>query len=82
DKIDELDIKPQFYSKESQKPLPNVVKEPLKQPPTPTQSQTAQNLTIFGKPQTKIDPDLKICRFCNSKIKKMWSICPICGENL
>ena len=38
--------------------------------------------TIFGKPQTQIDPDLKICPHCNSKIKKMWGICPICGKNV
>ncbi|MFX1503263.1 MAG: hypothetical protein ACFFDH_20040 [Promethearchaeota archaeon] len=38
--------------------------------------------TIFGKPQTKIDPDLKLCTHCNSKIKKLWSICPICGKSL
>ena len=38
--------------------------------------------TIFGKPQTRIDPDLKVCTHCKSKIKKMWSICPICGKNI
>jgi len=38
--------------------------------------------TIFGKPQTKIDPELKVCVHCNSKIKKMWSTCPICGKTL
>ena len=38
--------------------------------------------TIFGKPQTKIDPELKVCVHCNSKIKKMWSTCPICGKNI
>ncbi|MFX1308573.1 MAG: hypothetical protein ACFE9M_01225 [Promethearchaeota archaeon] len=38
--------------------------------------------TIFGKPQTQIDPELKICTHCNSKIKKMWSTCPICGKSL
>lgn len=37
------------------------------------------NITIFGRPQTQVDPDLKDCPHCNSKIKKMWSICPICG---
>ncbi|MFW9988508.1 MAG: hypothetical protein ACFFC3_07620, partial [Candidatus Odinarchaeota archaeon] len=42
----------------------------------------SNNSTIFGKPQTKIDPDLKICIHCKSKIKKMWSICPICGKSL
>ncbi|MBD3254411.1 MAG: hypothetical protein GF383_04920 [Candidatus Lokiarchaeota archaeon] len=39
----------------------------------------SQEVTIFGSPQTAIDPDLKICSHCGSKIKKMWSICPICG---
>ncbi|MFX1366754.1 MAG: hypothetical protein ACFFCE_12555 [Promethearchaeota archaeon] len=38
--------------------------------------------TIFGKPQTQIDPELKLCTHCNSKIKKLWSICPICGKSL
>ena len=40
------------------------------------------NMTIFGKPQTQIDPNLKICPHCNSKIKKMWSVCPLCGKNI
>jgi hypothetical protein len=48
----------------------------------PKKQEDIKDLTIFGKPQTNIDPELKICSFCNSKIKKMWSICPICGENL
>ncbi len=39
-----------------------------------------EEITIFGTPQTKIEPDLKVCPKCNSKIKKMWSICPICGN--
>ncbi|MFW9826260.1 MAG: hypothetical protein ACFFEY_01420 [Candidatus Thorarchaeota archaeon] len=43
---------------------------------------TTNNLTIFGKPQTEIDPDLKVCIHCKSKIKKMWSTCPICGKSL
>jgi len=38
------------------------------------------NITIFGNPQTEIDPDLKLCPHCNSKIKKMWNTCPICGK--
>ncbi|MFX0000477.1 MAG: hypothetical protein ACFE9Q_08280 [Candidatus Hodarchaeota archaeon] len=38
--------------------------------------------TIFGKPQTQIDPDLKVCIHCKSKIKKMWSTCPICGKSI
>jgi hypothetical protein len=40
------------------------------------------NLTIFGKPQTEIDPNLKLCPYCNSKIKKIWSTCPICGKDI
>ncbi|MHA1273724.1 MAG: hypothetical protein ACTSQP_13210 [Promethearchaeota archaeon] len=40
------------------------------------------DITIFGKPQTQIDPDLKVCPNCKSKIKKMWSICPICGSKV
>jgi rRNA maturation endonuclease Nob1 len=40
------------------------------------------NLTIFGKPQTQIDPDLKVCPHCNAKIKKMWGICPLCGKKV
>ncbi|MFX1589661.1 MAG: hypothetical protein ACFFC1_16035 [Promethearchaeota archaeon] len=47
-----------------------------------SQEYAIENATIFGKPQTEIDPDLKICIHCNSKIKKMWSICPICGKSL
>ena len=38
------------------------------------------DITIFAKPITEIDPDLKLCSNCSSKIKKMWSICPICGK--
>jgi len=41
-----------------------------------------KNLTIFGVPQIEVDPNLKVCPYCKSKIKKMWSICPICGKNL
>jgi len=41
-----------------------------------------KNLTILGKPQTQIDPDLKICPHCSAKIKKMWSTCPICGGHV
>lgn len=39
-------------------------------------------VTIFGKPQINVDPDLKTCPNCNSKIKKMWSTCPICGKKV
>ncbi len=44
------------------------------------QTQNKQSPTIFGKPQTQIDPDLKVCHHCKSKIKRMWSVCPICGK--
>ncbi|UCD02102.1 MAG: hypothetical protein JSV23_03545 [Promethearchaeota archaeon] len=47
-----------------------------------SQEYFSNNSTLFGKPQTKIDPELKVCIHCNSKIKKMWSTCPICGKNL
>jgi RNA polymerase subunit RPABC4/transcription elongation factor Spt4 len=43
---------------------------------------TKEDLTIFGKPQTERDPDLKVCPHCNSKIKEHWSTCPICGKKL
>lgn len=43
------------------------------------QTEYNNNMTIFGKPQTQIDPDLRVCPHCNSKIKKMWSTCPFCG---
>ena len=48
----------------------------------PKEYSAEDNITIFGKLQTKIDPDLKICPHCNSRIKKIWSTCPICGKNL
>ena len=41
-----------------------------------------KNLTIFGKPQRTIDPNLKTCPHCSSKIKEMWSSCPICGKDI
>lgn len=44
-----------------------------------TQEQTQ---TIFGTPQIKKDSNLKVCPYCNSKIKRMWSVCPICGNKI
>ena len=97
EQIKESPIKPQQYSKdtsESQKSEPhltrNMIEKSTKIPQVPikpnadasSQEQTTKNLTIFGKPQTKIDPELKVCTYCNSKIKKMWSTCPICGKDL
>jgi len=31
-------------------------------------------------PEKLENQDLKYCLYCNSKIKKIWSICPICGN--
>jgi hypothetical protein len=61
-----------------------VKKKEIIQPPqtTPRKYKDQNNKSIFGKPQTQIDPDLKLCPHCNSKIKKMWSVCPICGKNI
>lgn len=44
-----------------------------------TLEQKKEDLTAFGKSEAMIDQDLKLCPHCNSKIKRMWSICPICG---
>lgn len=53
------------------------------QPPIkPIDYKVEKSLTIFGTPQTQIDPDLRMCPHCNSKIKKMWSTCPICGKSI
>jgi hypothetical protein len=96
-KIKGKEIAPQNYTKDpviSHIPVPHVTKKMIKpsteipqKPVKPATSNTSpqhssNNLTIFGTPQTKIDPDLKICTHCNSKIKKMWSTCPICGKDL
>jgi len=59
------------------------INKPSMQPSQhPKENSAEDNITIFGKLQTKIDPDLKICPHCNSKIKKIWSTCPICGRDL
>ena len=50
--------------------------------PQPKKYHIDDTKTIFGTLQTQIDPELKVCPFCNSKIKKIWSTCPICGKNL
>lgn len=39
-------------------------------------------MTIFGTPQTELDPNLKLCPHCQSKIKSFWSTCPICGVKI
>lgn len=96
-KIRETEIKPQSYTKDhavSQISRPHLTRKMIKSsteiPQEPIKSDvmknsskpSSNNLTIFGKPQTTIDPELKICTHCNSKIKKMWSTCPICGKDL
>ena len=65
---------------DSQIPVQNY-KEEL-QPVYDKQPTSINNTTIFGKPQTQVDPNLKICPHCNSKIKKMWSKCPLCGKDV
>ncbi|MFX1313345.1 MAG: hypothetical protein ACFFHD_12130 [Promethearchaeota archaeon] len=94
EEIKKSPIKPQKYYRETKEPKSHISKKMIEQSTkTPEQNiQSSQvndsktplsnNITIFGKPQTKIDPELKICSHCNSKIKKMWSICPICGKSL
>ncbi len=57
---------------------PQIPQDYRPEPEAPQQQET-EGVTIFGKPQTQRDPNLKECSHCNSKIKKMWSICPICG---
>ena len=96
-KIRESEIKPQQYlsnSIESQISQPHLTRSKIEKsinaPLKPINSTKRDNsrklkskeITIFDNPQTKIDPDLKICTYCNSKIKKMWSTCPICGNTL
>jgi hypothetical protein len=51
-------------------------------PPQPKKYHVDDTKTIFGTLQTQIDPELKVCPFCNSKIKNLWSTCPICGKDL
>ncbi|MFX1410348.1 MAG: hypothetical protein ACFFA6_08340 [Promethearchaeota archaeon] len=97
DNIKQAPIKPQEYFKSqirSQPPKTQITREMVEkstkipqEPVKPPIEQTSQNgkndnITIFGRPQTRIDPNLKVCPHCNSKIKKMWSICPICGNNI
>jgi hypothetical protein len=95
--IDQSTNKPQKYQKpptEAPPQKPRVTREMVEQSTVIPQKEiiepdnsisqeyTVDDATIFGKPQTEIDPDLKLCIHCNSKIKKMWSICPICGKSL
>jgi len=95
--IAETPIKPQKYIKPSVE-LPTekahvsrgiiekstvVPREQIKVPEEDRPSEYSEvQPTIFGKPQTQIDPELKVCIHCKSKIKRMWSVCPICGKTL
>ena len=95
--ITEPPIKPKTYQKPPKEAPPEkkgvtremfehstaLPKEEIKVPEKDdSQEYTTNGSTIFGKPQTEIDPELKLCIHCNSKIKKMWSTCPICGKSL
>ena len=60
----------------------NKTQKVIKPSQPPKLYQPEENSTIFGKPQTEIDPNLKFCPYCNSKIKKDWSTCPICGKDI
>jgi len=73
-----------YFNPNETKATPLVKKLVIVQPPqnTPIEYDVKSNRTIFGKLQTEIDPDLKLCPYCNSKIKKMWNICPICGKSI
>lgn len=93
-KIRDTEIKPQKYTKEPTGPVPHITRkiiQPSTEVPQESLNSAAVNnhtntsshkLTIFGQPQTTIDPELKLCTHCNSRIKKMWSTCPICGQDL
>ena len=71
----------QEYFKPKTEMVTNPSQVPKVQSPQNLKDYRAEdNITIFGNPQTEIDPDLKLCPHCNSKIKKMWNTCPICGK--
>lgn len=95
--IAETPIKPQKYIKppvESPSEKTHITREmlekstaiPQDQIKSPEENRPSEygevEPTIFGKPQTQIDPELKICVHCKSKIKRMWSVCPICGKSI
>lgn len=58
----------------------HVDKIPPQESPKEYASDQDDDVTIFGRPQTEKDPNLKTCPHCQSKIKQMWSVCPICGK--
>jgi hypothetical protein len=81
-----LDEDNNYFKPKKEQPVKFVSFDKPKKVIEPTQPpkyyQPDDNLTIFGKPQTEIDPNLKNCPYCNSKIKKEWSTCPICGKDI
>ncbi len=58
-------------------PRQEIIKQKVQEPQQPKIQDN--ELTIFGKPQRKIDENLKVCPNCQSKIKSIWTSCPICG---
>lgn len=75
-----------YFKPEKNQPVKFVSFDKSQKVSKPTQPpklyQPEESSTIFGKPQTEIDPNLKFCPYCNSKIKKDWSTCPICGKDI
>ena len=45
-------------------------------------TQQIKDKTLFGNQLNINSPDLIVCPHCNSKIKKTWRTCPICGFKL
>lgn len=73
-------IKQEYFKPKTETPkIPHQVSK-IQTPQNLKDYRAEDNITIFGNPQTEIDPDLKLCPHCNSKIKKMWNTCPICGK--
>lgn len=73
-------IKQEYFKPKNETPkIPDQVTK-VQVPQNMIDYRVEDNLSIFGNPQTEIDPDLKSCPHCNSKIKKMWNTCPICGK--
>ena len=73
-------IKQEYFKPKNKTPkIPSQISK-VQSPQNLIDYRAEDNLSIFGNPQTEIDPDLKLCPYCNSKIKKMWNTCPICGK--
>lgn len=78
--VTEIKVEP---SKEETEVIEEHVKEiPANFTPKefPKERKDDGDVTIFGRPQTAVDPNLKVCPHCQSKIKVMWTVCPICGK--